>query len=59
MPVLLGALPLQEDLDEAKAVYGSLCGLLLHHDTAPRVAPFLPQIIQVIMGTLQPFLKAS
>lgn len=47
VPVLLGALPLQEDLDEAEAVYGSLCGLLLHPDTSPRVAPLLPQILQV------------
>ena len=45
--MLLGALPLQEDMDEAEAVYGSLCGLLLHPDTSPRVAPVLPQILQV------------
>jgi hypothetical protein len=48
VPVLLHALPLQEDMDEAEAVYGSLCGLLLHPDTAPRVAPVLPQILQVL-----------
>ncbi len=47
LPVLLGALPLQEDIDESEAVYGALCGLLLHPDTAPRLAPYLPQTLQV------------
>ncbi|KAK9905642.1 hypothetical protein WJX75_003705 [Coccomyxa subellipsoidea] len=52
VPVLLHALPLQEDMDEAEAVYGSLCGLLLHPDTAPRVAPVLPQILQALGAVL-------
>ncbi|BDA47413.1 Importin-4 [Coccomyxa sp. Obi] len=52
LPVLLGALPLQEDIDESEAVYGSLCGLLLHPDTAPRVAPYLPQTLQVLGAVL-------
>ena len=45
MPVLLGALPLQEDLGEAVAVYGCLAALL----TGPHAAalgPFVPGIVE-------------
>lgn len=28
LPVVLGSLPLREDLTEAPAVYGALCGVL-------------------------------
>lgn len=47
VPVLLGALPLQEDFDEAEAVYGALADLLLNPETAHRVSPSLAPILQV------------
>lgn len=47
VPVLLGALPLQEDYDEAEAVYGALADLLVNPETAHRVSPSLAPILQV------------
>ncbi|PNH04952.1 putative importin subunit beta-4 [Tetrabaena socialis] len=44
LPVFLGALPLKEDLKEAPAVYGAMCGLLTG-DQAPRVAALVPQVV--------------
>ena len=44
--MLLGALPLREDYDEAEAVYGALAGLLLNPATAQRAAPSLAPILQ-------------
>ncbi|MEW5308809.1 MAG: hypothetical protein WDW38_000740 [Sanguina aurantia] len=45
--VLLESLPLREDFDEAKAVYGALVGLLTG-DQAMRVAPLLPSIVTAL-----------
>jgi hypothetical protein len=50
VPVLLGALPLREDYDEAEAVYGALAGLLLDPATAARAAPSLGPILQARRG---------
>ncbi|EFJ45451.1 hypothetical protein VOLCADRAFT_94324 [Volvox carteri f. nagariensis] len=44
LPVFLGALPLREDLKEAGAVFGALCGLLTG-DQAQRVAGLVPQVV--------------
>ncbi|GLC39350.1 hypothetical protein PLESTB_000894500 [Pleodorina starrii] len=44
LPVFLGALPLREDLKEAPAVYGALCGLITG-DQAQRVAAMVPQVV--------------
>jgi len=47
LPVLLGALPLREDMEEGATVYGALCALLLG-DQATRVAPLVPRILHIL-----------
>lgn len=47
MRAIAGALPLQEDFDEAEAVYGALCGLATNTETASKVSSFFPQLVQV------------
>lgn len=37
---------MQEDFDEAEAVFGALCGLASHTETAPKIANFIPQLVQ-------------
>ncbi|WIA30405.1 hypothetical protein OEZ86_000490 [Tetradesmus obliquus] len=46
LPVLLGALPLKEDLSETTPAVGALCKLLLS-DQLPEIQQFVPQIVQV------------
>ncbi|KAK9824669.1 hypothetical protein WJX72_012191 [[Myrmecia] bisecta] len=46
LPVLLGALPLTADADEADAVYGALCTLTTTAELAHRLVPFLPATMQ-------------
>lgn len=44
LPVLIGALPLKEDMAEAAIVYGTLAALMTG-DQAQRVGGFVPQIL--------------
>lgn len=48
LPVLLTALPLQEDFQEAGPVYGALCGLVTNAETASKIANLVPQIVQAL-----------
>ncbi|KAL3153296.1 hypothetical protein ABBQ38_011641 [Trebouxia sp. C0009 RCD-2024] len=48
LPVLLTALPLKEDFEEAGPVYGALCGLVTNAETAPKVANLMPQLVQAL-----------
>ncbi|GFR46415.1 hypothetical protein Agub_g7997, partial [Astrephomene gubernaculifera] len=44
LPVVLGALPLREDVKEAEPLYGALCGLMTG-EHAQRIAPLVPQLV--------------
>eukprot|EP00891_Asterochloris_glomerata_P009671 jgi/Astpho2/9671/e_gw1.00146.14.1_t len=48
LPVMLGALPLREDFDEAQPVYSSLCHLATNPNSAQGVVPQVPAIVQAL-----------
>ena len=49
VPVLLGALPLKEDMAEAGPVYRALCALTLSGEAGPVMPSLLPAFMQVCL----------
>ncbi|KAL2650159.1 hypothetical protein R1flu_018287 [Riccia fluitans] len=50
LPVLVGALPLKEDIEESESVYGALCGLICA--SHPDILQFIPQLVPVFAQTV-------
>ena len=47
VPVLLGALPLKEDMEEVAPVSHALAAMLLNRELAARLRPFKGSLLQV------------
>ncbi|KAL8520951.1 hypothetical protein ACS0TY_011484 [Phlomoides rotata] len=45
LPVFLQVLPLKEDYEESKSVYGCICELVLSSN--PQILPFVPQLVNI------------